>query len=172
MGGIAAQVIASTQPERVRALILIGTGARTTAMTPSYRAAIDSWLLGDPDGSLTAAFVRRLLANDPPTEVMQSYVRDVRAGNPKYLGATLAAALELDLRPQLGRITASTLVIRGELDAGRTPMHVQDLLEGIPGCRAIEIAGAGHSPMVDSFGQFLPIVRSFLDESAAAGPAD
>jgi pimeloyl-ACP methyl ester carboxylesterase len=63
-------------------------------------------------------------------------------------------------------------VIRGELDAGRTPMHVQDLLEGIPGCRAIEIAGAGHSPMVDSFGQFLPIVRSFLDESAAAGPAD
>ncbi|MCW2542201.1 MAG: alpha/beta hydrolase fold protein [Frankiales bacterium] len=163
MGGIAAQLVAASQGERIRRLILIGTGATAGALSPSYRAAIDDWLLGDPDGFRTAAFVRRLLATEPAPDIMARYVADVRAGNPEFMGATLAAALGLDIRPLLPRITAETLVIRGSLDAGRTPEHVRELVSGIAGSRAVELAGAGHSPMVDSFAAFLATMRDFLD---------
>ena len=52
-------------------------------------------------------------------------------------------AFQLDLRPTLPRITAPTLVVRGEFDAARTPAHVAELLAGIPDSRAMEIQAAG-----------------------------
>lgn len=163
MGGIVSQMIASAAPTRVERLVLIGTGATAADLDPAYRASIDEWLRGDVDGSLTAAFVRRLLASDPPRDRMIDFVSRVVRGNPEFIGATLTSALGMDLRPRLSRITARTLIVRGSLDAGRTAEHVRALRDGIASSATIEIAGAGHSPMVDSFEAFLPIFLEFLD---------
>ena len=50
----------------------------------------------------------------------------------------------------------------GELDAARTRAHVEELLAGIPLSTALEIAGAGHSPQVDSPEAFARGLRDFL----------
>jgi pimeloyl-ACP methyl ester carboxylesterase len=55
------------------------------------------------------------------------------------------------------------LVLRGELDAARTPAHVAELMAGVPDCRAVEIPNAGHSPQVDSAEAFCLLVRAFLE---------
>jgi pimeloyl-ACP methyl ester carboxylesterase len=78
------------------------------------------------------------------------------------MGAVLNGAFALDLRPELPKITAATLVVRGELDAARTQAHVDELLAGIPRSTALEIPGAGHSPQVDSPEAFSRALRGFL----------
>lgn len=82
--------------------------------------------------------------------------------NKAFMGAVLNSAFELDLRPLLPKITASTLVIRGEHDAARTRTHVEELLTGIPKSTALEIPDAGHSPQVDSPEAFSRALRDFL----------
>jgi pimeloyl-ACP methyl ester carboxylesterase len=74
----------------------------------------------------------------------------------------LNSAFALDLRPELPKVTAPTLIVRGELDAARTRAHVEELLAGIPNSTALEIPQAGHSPQVDSPEAFSRALRGFL----------
>lgn len=169
LGGITAQIVAATVPDRVQKLVLVGTGASADGLKPDYRAEIDAWLSGDPDGSRCEAFVARLFARRPPLEELAVYVNAVRTANRDFMVAVLRSSLELDLRPRLHAITARTLVVRGELDAGRTREHVCDLLRGISDSVAIELPGAGHSVMVDSADQFDRVLRAFLQQGHVEG---
>ena len=90
------------------------------------------------------------------------FVETVANANKAFVGAVLNRAFDPDLRPELPKITAPTLIIRGEHDAARTRAHVEELLAGIPGSTAVEIAGAGHSPQVDSPEAFSRALRGFL----------
>ena len=163
MGGIAAQDLASRLDGRISKLILVGTGARIVGVKPDWRKAMDEWISGEADRSFTERMVDALLKRRPsdPRD-FEIFVDDVAAANKAFLGAVLTSAFEFDLRPALPRITAPTLVIRGEFDASRTPQHVAELMSGIPNCRAREVAGAGHSPQVDSPEAFCALVREFL----------
>jgi 3-oxoadipate enol-lactonase len=163
MGGIAAQELASRLGPRVSKLILVGTGARIVGVQPAWRSAMDEWMAGPPNRAFTARMVSALIAR-PPDDALEFeiFVDAVMSANKAFMGGVLNAAFDFDLRPVLSKITAPTLVIRGELDAARTPAHVAELVAGIPNCRAIEIAGAGHSPQVDSAEAFCPLVRDFL----------
>lgn len=162
MGGIAAQALAASAPERVSTLVLVGTGATAEAVSPDFRAELDEWIEADPDGARSATLVGRLLARLPPAGELERYVDAVRRANRAFMAETLLRAFDLDLRPRLPAIRARTLVVRGALDAARTRVHVRDLLRGIPESIAVEIPGAGHSPMVDSPDAFVPLVRAFL----------
>jgi 3-oxoadipate enol-lactonase len=163
MGGIAAQELASRLGKRVSKLILVGTGARMVGVKPDWRRAIDDWVAGAPDRAFTERMVAALIARRPsdPAE-FETFVDEVMSANKAFMGAVLTSGFDLDLRPVLPKITAPTLVVRGELDAARTPTHVAELMAGIPNCRAVEIPGAGHSPQVDSGKAFCPLVREFL----------
>lgn len=163
MGGIAAQALAASQRERISKLILVGTGARIAGVKPQFRRALDDWIAGDANRAFTEQLVDSLLARRPPNPAeFQIFVDMVSQAKKAFVGAVLTAAFDLDLRPVLPSITASTLVIRGELDAARTRAHVEDLVAGIPHCTAVEIAAAGHSPQVDSPPMFCKLVRDFL----------
>jgi pimeloyl-ACP methyl ester carboxylesterase len=95
-------------------------------------------------------------------EEFDTFVAEVTKANKGFMAAVLNSAFQLDLRPLLPSITASTLIIRGERDAARTPSHVAELLMGIADSRAEEIPNAGHSPQVDSPGALADAVRGFL----------
>jgi 3-oxoadipate enol-lactonase len=90
------------------------------------------------------------------------FVNAVMGANKDFMGAVLNSAFDLDLRPVLPKITASTLVVRGELDSARTRTHVAELLAGVAESTALEIPGAGHSPQVDSPEAFARAIRGFL----------
>lgn len=162
MGGIAALALAAEHPARVESLVLVGTGASADGLKPDYRAEVDRWLDADPDRSRVQALTSQLLSREPPAEDLAVYGAAVKAASRDLMITVLKGAIDLDLRPRLPAITARTLVVRGELDAGRTQEHVDDLVRGIPDSRAVEIPGAGHSPMVDSPGAFNRLLREFL----------
>jgi 3-oxoadipate enol-lactonase len=164
MGGIAAQELASRLGARVSKLVLVGTGARIIGVKPAWRKAMDDWMAGEADRAFTSQMVDALIARRPrdPQE-FEGFVDAVVAANKIFMGTVLKTAYDLDLRPVLPRISAQTLVVRGELDAARTPEHVAELMTGIPNIRAHEIPNAGHSPQVDSPETFCPLVREFLN---------
>jgi 3-oxoadipate enol-lactonase len=164
MGGILGQLLAAQHPDRVDKLVLIGTGAAGSGLNSDFANRLTTWLeKKDSTGleELTRGLVAPGAAHD---HLVDSCVRAVAAVDSDYIAAVPRATLGLDLRPMLGAITASTLVVRGELDGIRTRAHAEELANGIRGARSVEIRGAGHSPMVDSTDAFNRLLLDFLAE--------
>ncbi|WP_030417725.1 alpha/beta hydrolase [Streptomyces sp. SCSIO 75703] len=172
VGGIVAQVIASTVPERVRRLVLVGTGASTRGSLPGFARAVDRWIEAGRDGGAASRAaaedtIGMLFTGSADAADWETYVQAVLRTDPAYLAAVLGAARKLDLTPRLARITAQTLVVRGSEDCARTAEHAAVLAAGIPAARSVEMRGAGHSPMVDQPDRFAGLVAAHLGEEAA-----
>lgn len=162
MGGIVAQLIAAMCPDKIRKLVLIGTGATTANLQKDYAAAIRRWL-NDPNRRNTASMLGRLVARWPDGRTFSRYRSSLLAANMEFMKSVLTHATHLDLRPILRNIKSQTLIIRGELDQGRTRKDVEILLKGIGRSRAVEIPNAGHSPMVDNFDKLAGELTTFLN---------
>lgn len=174
VGGIVSQVLASSVPDRVRRLVLVGTGANTQGALPGFAAAVDRWITAVQNGdtaSRTAVedTVGLLFTGRPDAATWETYVQAVLRTDPAYLAAVLGAARELDLVPRLADITAPTLVVRGTEDQARGAEHSAVLAAGIPDARSVEMPGAGHSPMVDHPAEFAELVAAHLGDRAPAG---
>lgn len=169
VGGIVAQVIASEHPERVRRLVLVGTGARTAGVHSRFADLVDRWVggsVGDRE-PLAGAIVDALVARDLPVSWREVYVEAVRRADGDFLAAVLQSCRALDLRARLGAITAPTLVLRGEHDTARTRQHSDELVAGIRGARQIELTGCGHSPMIDDPTGFARLTEEHLGEAGS-----
>jgi pimeloyl-ACP methyl ester carboxylesterase len=91
MGGYVAEVIATTWPERVSALVLVGVGAR---VQPSAAGAENQrWLAGPPDAAMTRERVTRLFRTPPPE--LDVYVRAVQDANRDFYRACSEGAAGL-----------------------------------------------------------------------------
>jgi pimeloyl-ACP methyl ester carboxylesterase len=67
-----------------------------------------------------------------------------------------------DLRPDLARIEAPTLVIVGEEDFLAGPACAREIAEGIRGARVVRVPGAGHFVHVEARDRFREEVLRFL----------
>ena len=62
------------------------------------------------------------------------------------------------------RITAPTLLVHGALSDILSPVLAERMAKAIPGCRVVDIPGAGHSVIADQPALFLAAVMPFLVE--------
>lgn len=158
MGGAIAQQIAVSYPERVRGLILIGTGAKLSVhpdilnrILTDYEAVADllsTWLWGDDVDDATKTMTRTQLLKTPP---------DVTYGD--YL-----ACNHFDIRAQLPCITAPTLVISGTHDKLTPLKYGQYLADHIPNAKLAVIDGAGHMLGLEHPQQVAQVIAKWLDE--------
>lgn len=70
----------------------------------------------------------------------------------------------LDLRPELGRIAATTLVVAGEDDFICDVVSAGQMAEAIPGAQLVIIPDAGHFPWVEQPAAFRAALDRFLTE--------
>jgi pimeloyl-ACP methyl ester carboxylesterase len=156
MGGMIAQIIAATYPERVLSLTLIMSSSGNPAL-PRASDAVLAMLAGPrPDPADEAAIIDRVvigaeLMGSPgypvdPAVRRAAAVEDYRrgyypAGIARHTAAIVASG---DRRPLLARITAPTVVIHGT-DDPLVPIEAgRDTAANIPGTRLIELPGMGH----------------------------
>lgn len=163
VGGIVSQLLAAEHPTRVRRLVLIGTGASLVGRPTAFGELVSRWIERPAERvALAGRLVDALVAVPFPAEDRERYVAAVLAADPDFIAAVLRAARGTDLRSRLASITAPTLIIRGEQDTARTRDHVAELVAGLPDARAVEMAGLGHSPMVENPDAVAALVSAHL----------
>ena len=151
IGGMIGMWLAANAPERIDRLVLICTSAhmppasnwqdRAAAVReagstePIADAVVDRWL--------TPGF-----AADHPQE--RAKLRSMlTAADPEGYAACCGAIERMDLRADLSRITAPTLVISGADDLATPVEHQRLIAEAIPGARHEIVSPGAHTAAVE-----------------------
>ncbi|MGE3665211.1 MAG: 3-oxoadipate enol-lactonase [Steroidobacteraceae bacterium] len=143
LGGMVAMHAASRFPGRVARLALANTTAHfPTASAWSERMALvrERGLAPLADPTMTRWFTPDFHAREPG-EVAR--IRQIFLGtDPAGYVAACAAIRDMDLRDELSRIRAPTLVLAGAADASLPVAHATDLQSGIAGARLLTLEAA------------------------------
>ena len=145
MGGYLCLKLAARRPDVVRRLVLVDP-----AGMPSHRT-----MLGHLGPLLLAARYAR-------PAFLPVLVRDALYAGPLTLLKTTRDLLAEDVREDLRRVAAPTLLVWGDGDP-LIPPSVGDVMRaGIPGSRLLIIEGTGHNPMFDNPEVFNAALLAFL----------
>jgi proline-specific peptidase len=184
-GGVVAMAYASTHPDRVRRLVLASTlprfqSAQEAAMVEAMEAKSGEPWYADARDALereqagdfgSDEELGELVAREIPFyfahygEQERAYHAMISGEVPN--GDTLRLFNEeifesFDLRPELGRITAPTLVLTGELDFITGPVCLSEILDGIPDATGVVLPGVGHFVFVEDRDRFREEVARWL----------
>jgi 3-oxoadipate enol-lactonase/4-carboxymuconolactone decarboxylase len=154
LGGMVAMWLAAHRPQRVARLALLCTAAHLPPAqgwldrAAAVRAAGMSALGGLPGRLwITTALAQR----DP--ELLASLDDMLAASDPESYAQCCEAIAGMDLRADLGRIAAPTLVITGADDPAMPPATAQVMVDGIDGARLASVAPAAHIATVEAPGR-------------------
>jgi 3-oxoadipate enol-lactonase len=115
--------------------------------------------------AITEVAMRRLFAPEFQEE-HPDLMRDRREAflrtDPEVFRAACAALADLDLRPELGKVTVPVLVLVGEHDEATPPPMSRELAAGLPNARLKVIPGCAHVPQLQSPEIFLDAIGDFL----------
>ena len=161
-GGFVSQLVASSYPDRVSALVLLSSPAHLG----NKPAVASMWeeisALEDPiDPTFVEEFVRSTSPDSVHRDVIDVLVAESLKVPARVWKDTLRGLLDTDVRPSLARITAPTLLIAGDAD----PFVSDDqrfLLGAIPGARLALYDGVGHGVHLAQPGRVAGDIARFL----------
>jgi 3-oxoadipate enol-lactonase len=159
LGGMVGMWLASAVPDRVDRLALLCT----SAYLPPARGWTDraAQARASGTGSLTDTVPLRWFTPGFPERKPDVYAgyQAMLAGIPDegYAGCCEAIAA-MDLRPDLGRITARTLVISGEDDLATPPPHGEAIAAAVAGAKFVTMAQTAHLANVEQPGLVLHLL--------------
>ena len=176
MGGMVAQELVLSHPERVRTLTLGCTfpGGPEAKMTDLgiVGALAEAILSGDPERALRAGYdvmIAPEYAKDPANYALYAEVAAQHPAPVPVLMAQLQAIMGHDTSARLGEIGVPTLVIHGTADRLMESVNGELLARLIPGARLELLDGAGHMFFWEQPERSALLVRAHA--SAAAEPA-
>lgn len=139
LGGAVGGHLAVHHPDRIASLAFVCGAARFAADWPARAAAVRR----EGTAPLAEAARRRwftpAFATDPAADAA---IRDLLATDPAGYAACCDALAGHDLRADLHRITAPTLVVAGRADPAAPPADAALLATGIPGAHLVEVDSA------------------------------
>jgi pimeloyl-ACP methyl ester carboxylesterase len=178
-GGMISLLFAATYPERVRALVLYGTGAggppdrldaatqqRAFDVVTRMRATIDHWGEGQ-----TLDWAAPSLCGDADARRATGALERA-AMSPKMALITWMAVLrQLDMPDIIGGIRVPTLVLHRRHDA--IPIELgRDLAARLRGARLVELDGVDHIPWVGDYKSVVGETEEFLTGQRHEHPPD
>ena len=147
LGAVLCARLAARHPETVRRLVLVAP-----AGVPGRSAA-----------GAAMPLALELLRSRP--RLLALLARDSIRSGPLTIGTAALAVVATDLRLDLPRVEAPTLVVMGERDVLIPAWHGAELARSLPDARVVVLSGAGHVPMVDVPDSFSRELLEFLRES-------
>jgi len=137
-GGMVAQELALTHPERVRALVLACTHCGPVHAVPATRTSV-------PKGEPWRALYAPGFPEAHPAHVAEDLrIRAARPKHPTGQRRQWEAMQAWDACERLPSLTAPTLVLHGTEDQVVAPANAELLAARIPGAELHWLAGAGH----------------------------
>ncbi|MER5884979.1 alpha/beta fold hydrolase [Streptomyces sp. NPDC001941] len=163
LGAAVGAHLAAHHPDRVSHLALVCTSAHFG--DPAAWRARAALVRKEGLAALADAAPSRWFADpDAPPPGAAELQADHRAADPGAYAACCEALAALDLRPDLPRITARTLVVAGAGDRATPPAHARELAAAIPGARLVEVPGAGHLAGTERPGAVLTALEALLED--------
>jgi 3-oxoadipate enol-lactonase len=151
IGGMVGMWLGANAPERIERLVLICTSAHLPPASgwadraDAVRAAGTTEVIADP---VVARWLTPAYAEEHPELVAELRAMLV-ATDPDGYAESCGAIERMDLRDQLARIAAPTLVISGADDEATPPEHQRLIADAIPGARLETVAPAAHISAVE-----------------------
>ncbi len=156
MGGAICQQATLQGSERIKALVLVGTGPRLK-VAPAFLEGLKKNF--EPTVDLIIKYAYSSSAQ--PLMISQGADLMKQAG-PEVLYNDFAACDAFDVRDRIGKVELPTLVICGKEDKLTPPSLCRKLNESIRNSKMIEIPGAGHMVMIEAWRPFNEAVIDFV----------
>jgi 3-oxoadipate enol-lactonase len=173
LGGMVAQELALSYPERVDRLVLAATTPGGPRSHPMPQVTIDLW--GRAATLEPAVALRRFVENALSSrtvaerpEIVERILahRLATAQDPVAWGAQASAGATFDAYDRLGGLVASTLVQHGSEDVVVDPRNAELLAALVPDARLEAFPGTGHIYYWEQPKWFVSSVTSFLEDHA------
>jgi class 3 adenylate cyclase/alpha-beta hydrolase superfamily lysophospholipase len=177
LGGLLGALLAAERPERIGALIMYASIARTTwapdydwAMTREEREMLtESNVAGwGETSSARLALLAPTVAEDPAMAGWFSRMQRL-AASPGEARTIFNSAVDLDVRETLPRIRVPTLVMHRPDELAWDVRHSRYLAEHIPGARYVELDGTDSFPFVGDSDAIVEEVEEFLTGVRSGG---
>ncbi len=177
LGGPVGALLAADRPERVGALIMYASIARTSwapdydwAMTVEDRTqwtehTVAAW--GETNGPALAVLAPSM-AEDRALAAWFARLQRL-AASPSEARILLNAAAGLDVRDILPGIRVPTLVVHRSGDIAWDPRHSRYLAEHIPGARYVELDGIDSFPFIGDSDAIVEEIEEFLTGRRSGG---
>jgi pimeloyl-ACP methyl ester carboxylesterase len=178
MGGLAVLAYAIERPERVRRLVLIGTGTGGRAYMTAPGAL---WNRSHPQFWRLAALgiLQMVWRRRAPEKILNDFIHRQSFVDQTWAGSTDLAlgdwlrpraghtewhriASRLDYGPRLGSIGIPTLILCGRHDPQYAPACSAELASGIRDSRVTWFERSGHFLFIEESDAFWPVVGNFL----------
>ncbi|NJP46365.1 bifunctional 3-oxoadipate enol-lactonase/4-carboxymuconolactone decarboxylase PcaDC [Actinacidiphila epipremni] len=147
LGGAIGGHLAVHHPQRLSALALICSSARFGE--PEAWQARAALVRGEGTKQLADSAHARWFTPGFDGPEAAELTADQRNTDPAAYAACCDALATFDLRDQLPRITAPTLVVAGREDKATPPPHARALADGIRSATLLELPGAAHLAPVE-----------------------
>ncbi|MER6378622.1 alpha/beta fold hydrolase [Streptomyces sp. NPDC001250] len=162
MGGMIAQTIALTQPERVERMALVGSIARMTysrgrGLLMAASTLVPYWLF-------VAANIQRAFAPGHPREEIRAHIR-AAAATPREVVMTLYGAMRaFDVLDRAGEIRTPTLMVHGYHDVQLPVRQMLRMAKAYPDA-VVRILDAGHELPLEKPAELTAALARFVGES-------
>jgi 3-oxoadipate enol-lactonase len=144
LGGMTAMRLAAREPERVHRLAVLCTSAKPDPQPFLDRAvAVRSGGTAPLAPTVASRWVTPPFAAQHPDLVARLEAMIAGSDDEGY-AACCEVVAAVDLREDLGRITAPTLVVSGAEDVALPPPHQQAIVDGIPGAELLTVSPGAH----------------------------
>ncbi len=168
LGGMTAMRLAAREPDRVGRMVLLCTSAKVDPQPFLDRAAA---VRVHGTGSVAAAVVGRWLTPSYAAEHPDLVARleaMVAAADDEGYAACCEVVAGMDVRGDLGRIAAPTLVVSGADDLALPPEHQRLIADGIPGARLLTVTPGAHVANLEQPLEVAGAILAHLDLSGDA----
>jgi pimeloyl-ACP methyl ester carboxylesterase len=175
MGGVIAQELALSYPERVRSLVLACTtcgGPEAESAEPEVLEILQARATMSVEEGIRA-MIPFVYGPDTPVDRIEEDLAIRMRTYPTaqgYLGQ-LSGVLGYDISERIGAIRVPTLVVHGESDRLVPPSNGRLVASRIPGARLAVLPGASHIFLTDLPEESARVVVEFLDEVHEKDPA-
>jgi len=156
MGGAITLEVALKDPGRLRAMLLVGTGARLRVLPPIF-----SMIQQDFETAIQqmAGF---MFGPGVSTDLLEEERNLMTVNSADVLLADFSTCDSFDVMDKTGSITVPTLILCGKQDNLTPPKYSEFLSKNINNSELCLIDNCGHMPMLEQVTEFNRCVSSFL----------
>ncbi|MGH7905380.1 MAG: alpha/beta fold hydrolase [Candidatus Binataceae bacterium] len=164
LGGFIGQRLAVREPRLLKSLVLCHTASETNIPATVLKARLKMLKEGSLE-QYAHLVAGQALAGHPRPAVLDWFIELIERNDKNVYAQAFAEGLQgFDVRKQIGKIAAPTLVVIGELDRVIPPKGGRETARLIRGAKSVTLKGVGHCGYIERPHDFNSAVLGFIDK--------